>query len=359
MAHSTSPSERVLDLDGTRLKITSYLRQFLEQKAQRALTDGLPTEVPNVLRDFVDAGGKRLRPLLCAAGWQAAGGSGLPEPVVRTAAALELYQAFALIHDDVIDRSATRRSRPAVHRALADRHAKTGADAHVGMSAAILIGNMALTWSDELVTGAGISAARRVSVCEVLDAMREEMHYGQYLDLMASLGSLADVDTSLTVIRYKTAKYTIERPLHAGAALAGAGPALRRSLTRFALPLGEAFQLRDDLLGVMGDPKATGKPVLDDLREGKRTVLLALAVQRADSTQRDVLEGLVGNQSLDEQGALRVVEVLRETQAASAVEQMINERYERSLAALEEAPVPAATADVLRAIASLAVDRES
>ncbi|MER8029706.1 polyprenyl synthetase family protein [Streptomyces bauhiniae] len=315
--------------------------------------------MPTVLGDFIRAGGKRLRPLLCAAGWWAAGGRGLPEVVVRTASALELYQAFALIHDDIIDRSAIRRSQPAVHRALAERHEGRGAGAHLGVSAAILIGDLALTWSDELVTGAGMPLARRVSVCRVIDAMREEMHYGQYLDLMGSLGSLADLERSMRVIRYKTAKYTVERPLHVGAALVGGGAALLRILTRFALPLGEAFQLRDDLLGVIGDPDATGKPVLDDLREGKRTVLLALAAQRADSAGRAVLEQLVGDPALDEEGALRVREVLRDTQAVLTVEEMINERYKKSLAVLDEAPLAAATADALRTIARLAVDRNS
>ncbi|PWG11835.1 polyprenyl synthetase family protein [Streptomyces sp. V2] len=347
------------DLDVVRRKVTTCLEEFLGEKARQASALGAASEVPLTLRQFITAGGKRIRPLLCVMGWQAAGGSGSPETVIRLAAALELYQAFALIHDDVIDQSATRRSQPAVHRALADRYAAARETDHLGVSAAILIGNMALTWSDELVTEADIAPSRRVLVGRVLDAMREEMHYGQYLDLLAPLGALEDQQLPLTVARFKTAKYTVERPLHVGATLAGADTALLGLLSRFALPLGEAFQLRDDLLGVLGDAATTGKPVLDDLREGKRTVLLAIAAQRADPGQRSVLRRWVGDPLLDEEGASAVRSVLKATDAPAAVEKMIAVRYEESLAVLKQARIPSAAASALERIASLSIHRDA
>ncbi|BCJ56501.1 geranylgeranyl pyrophosphate synthase [Actinoplanes sp. NBRC 14428] len=354
----SSPPSTMIDLDEARQQVTEYLLTFLAGKRERARKGALPSEIPATLESFVAAGGKRLRPLLCLAGWQAAGGDGLPEPVLRTAAALELYQAFALIHDDIIDNTDTRRSRPTVHREIAARLGHHDRAAQVGASAALLIGNMALTWSDELYTTAGVPAGRRGAAASVIDVMREEMHYGQYLDLMTALGPITDQRAAMAVIRYKTAKYTVERPLHVGAALAGADAGLLETLSRFALPLGDAFQLRDDLLGIFGDPLLTGKPVSDDLREGKRTVLLAIAARRATATQRDLLESLVGRAGLTEPEARAAREVIAATGAPEIVEAMIAERYRESLTALDDAPRLRARA-TLRKLAMLCVERDS
>jgi geranylgeranyl diphosphate synthase type I len=353
-----APSEP--NMNALRDTITARLVAFLGDKQERAAAQGLVAEVPAVLGDFIAAGGKRIRPLLCVAGWHAAGGSPeVPDAVLRTAVALELYQAFALIHDDVIDNSASRRSQPTVHRALAQRYAHAADPAHLGVSAAILIGNMALTWSDELFTTAEVPAARRVAVGSLIDAMREEMHYGQYLDLLGALGPVEDQLTPMTVVRYKTAKYTVERPLHIGAALAGAPQALLDTLSRFALPLGDAFQLRDDLLGIYGDPDSTGKSVLDDLREGKHTLLVALAAQAADPAQRTLLDTHLGDPDLDEYDARRLREAITATGAPAVVETMIGDRYSEALAVLDDAPISDAATAMLRTLAALCVERRT
>ena len=348
-----------IDLASVRNRVTSLLDAFLENKERQARSEGLPPGPPATLRGFIAAGGKRLRPLVCVLGWQVAGGAGVPDMVARTAAALELYQSFALIHDDVIDNSATRRFQPTVHRALARQYPQASDPRHLGISGAILIGNMALAWSDELITGADLPPGCRAAVGRLIDAMREEMHYGQYLELLATMGPIADHQTPLMVLRYKTALYTIERPLQIGAALAGASAELLTMLGRFALPVGEAFQLRDDLLGVFGDPGLTGKPVLDDLREGKHTVLLALAAQRADAAQSRVLGRLVGDPELSEDGASTIREIFTATQAPAAVEDMIEHRCTAALSVLDSAPISADCAAVLRSVVALAVERES
>ncbi|MCD9193436.1 polyprenyl synthetase family protein [Streptomyces albireticuli] len=349
-----------LDLNTARHQIDTVLDDFLTAKTRTAAARGLPEEVPQALRDFLHAGGKRLRPLLCVVGWHAAGGTGDIAPAIRAAAALELFHAFALIHDDVMDHSATRRGAPTVHRALAGRHPETGGHntAWLGVCGAVLVGDVALAWSDELLHSAH-PPRRHAALRHVIDQMREEVVYGQYLDLLSPLRPAEDLDAALKVIRYKTAKYTVERPLHTGAALAGAGSALRADLSRFALPLGEAFQLRDDLLGTFGDPARTGKPVLDDLREGKHTVLLALATRCATTTQHALLHTMVGDPALDESGAARICEVLEATGARATVETMIATRYEQALAALENTPYPPAVTLALRRIAALATERAS
>ncbi|MFJ4094111.1 polyprenyl synthetase family protein [Kitasatospora sp. NPDC089913] len=351
-----------LDLPIVRAAVEQFLHEFLTAKERTAAQHGLPPTAARSLRSFLDAGGKRLRPLLCAIGWYAAGSRGpLPEAVVRTASALEVFHAFALIHDDVMDRSETRRGRPTVHRAFALRYADRTPDAtaeHLGTGAAILVGDLALCWSDELLHTAGIAADRLEAVRRLSDLMREEVMYGQYLDLLAPTTPAHDIRTPLTVIRYKTAKYTCERPLHIGAALAGAGPTVLRACTAFALPLGEAFQLRDDLLGVFGEPDRTGKSRLDDLREGKRTVLLALTHQRANPSQLETLREFVGCPALTDHDADRVRAVIVETGARDEAERMIRHRHDRAQRTLDRAPFPPSAVQALRHIAHRATHRD-
>ncbi|MFF2021567.1 polyprenyl synthetase family protein [Streptomyces sp. NPDC058171] len=349
-------------LDRARGKIDAALDAFLTDKARAAAGQHLPGEVTALLADFLAAGGKRIRPLLCLTGWQVAGGRGRPLPVVRTAASLEMFHAFCLIHDDVMDRSDVRRGHPTLHRALATRHApgRTAATANrLGASAAVLIGDLALTWSDELLHTAGLSDRQLTRVLPLLDAMRTEVMYGQYLDVTATGTGTVDVSRALAICRYKTAKYTIERPLHIGAALAGAERSLLDALSAFAIPLGEAFQLRDDLLGVFGDPTRTGKPALDDLREGKATVLIALALRHATRAQADRLRPLLGHRGLTHQQAATARSIITATGAVQRVETMITERYGQALTHLRAAPLEATSARLLEEFAGSAVRRSA
>ncbi|MFE0062285.1 polyprenyl synthetase family protein [Streptomyces sp. NPDC059003] len=349
------------DVPGLCRRVDAVFDEFLEDKARTGADGHMPGEVIQVLRDFLIPGGKRLRPMLCVSGWQAGGGSDCPALVIRVAAALEMVHAFALIHDDVMDRSEIRRGRPTIHRALAVHHADLncrGAD-QLGTSGAILVGDLALAWSDELVHTAGLPAERLAAVLSVVDAMRTEVMVGQYLDVTSTPDARAGPGPALTVIRYKTAKYTIERPLHIGALLAGADGSVLDALSGFALPLGDAFQLRDDLLGVFGNPVTTGKPNLDDLREGKCTVLVALALRYADADERDILCSLLGNPALTEDGAERIRSVLHRTGAHTMVEEMLRKRQSAAAHALDQAGFPAETTALLHQVAQRAVMRQS
>ncbi|MEU8353549.1 polyprenyl synthetase family protein [Streptomyces sp. NPDC048845] len=346
-------------LDGVPAAVDAVLEDFLGAKAR---VTGLPClpEVARLLKDFLAGGGKRLRPLLCCCGWRAAGGEELA-PVLPAAASLELFHTFALIHDDLMDRSDTRRGRPTVHRSLAaglrGRAHRVDAE-RFGTNGAVLLGDLAMVWSDELLHTAWPETATPAAR-PVLERMRSEVMYGQYLDLLAGTRFGGGLDGPLTVIRYKTAKYTVERPLQLGAALAGGGRTVLDACSAYGIPLGEAFQLRDDLLGVFGDPAVTGKPCLDDLREGKYTVLLALAVERADRRQQRVLRDLVGDPGLDERGAGAVRAVLTATGAADRVEGMITARRREALLALEHSPFPSAVRGTLRRLATTATVRNA
>ncbi|WP_372405488.1 polyprenyl synthetase family protein [Streptomyces luteireticuli] len=345
----------VLDREAVRRSVDTALADFLAAKARTATSQPQLGYLSGLLQDFM-AGGKRIRPLLCATGWYAVGGGEDPRSVFQVAACLEMFHAFALIHDDVMDNSDTRRGRPTVHRTLAEHSAGRRGEEELerfAHSAAVLLGDLALTWSDELLHEAGLTPVQLGAVLPLLNEMRTELMVGQFLDLDATGGLTDDIEATLNVNRYKTAKYTIERPLHIGAAIAGAGADAMAAFTAFALPLGEAFQLRDDLLGIYGDPGTTGKSRLDDLRAGKNTTLTALALRGADAAQTARLRSSLGNPLLDERGAADVREIFEATGARATVERMIDERHRQALAALEDSPFPFAP-DALAALEEIA-----
>jgi geranylgeranyl diphosphate synthase type I len=348
-----------LDRADLRQRVQKALDAFVAGQLHRL--DGVSEELgplADALTDLV-AGGKRLRPAFCYWAFRGAGGVDSDE-VVAAAASLELFQACALIHDDVMDGSDTRRGQPAVHRRFASLHRAHGWQGDpeaFGCGAAILLGDLALSWSDEMLATSGMPAAVLAPAKRVFDEMRTELMGGQYLDLLEQARGGGSVERALRVARYKSAKYTVERPLHLGAALAGAGPDLLAAYSGFGLPLGEAFQLRDDVLGVFGDPSLTGKPAGDDLREGKRTVLVAMALERASAAQQDVVRRHLGDPHLSEQGVAALREVLTDTGACARVEQLIAELLDDAVAAVRAAPVETAARAVLEDLALAATAR--
>jgi len=314
------------------------------------------------------SGGKRLRAAYCYWGWRAAGGSpGSDRPVVA-GAALEWLQASALVHDDVIDESDTRRGRPAAHRAFAVQHEERsfrGDPLRFGVGAAVLLGDLMLSWADEMFRAAAASAppaATRPPTAAAagtpttatghFDACKSEVVAGQFLDVVAEAAADPTVESAMRVVRFKAAKYTVERPLLIGATLAGADRALGDALSGFGLPVGEAFQLRDDVLGAFGDASVTGKPAGDDLRSGKRTVLLARAYEHADAVQRKLLDAMIGDPALTAGDVDQVRDVLRSTGALAAVEAQIDELHDTALRVLDAAPL--ADDDARKALITLA-----
>ncbi|NBE94014.1 polyprenyl synthetase family protein [Nonomuraea sp. KC401] len=326
----------------------SFTQHHLAARVDRRLSAFLddwraPVSDPGVeaayglLTDFILSGGKRIRPQLCYWGWRGAGGDDCDE-IISAAAALELCHAGLLIHDDIMDGSQLRRGRATVHRNLAELHTGPGAEAF-GQAGGILLGTLSLAWSDALLSSCGAEPPRLRAAHHLFDAMRTEVISGQYLDILGQLRSGASVDEALTMIRYKTAKYTVERPLQIGGALAGASLDLLDSYSDFGLPLGEAFQLRDDMLGTFGTSSETGKSALDDLREGKHTVMYAHAVQHATPAQLAHLRRWHGDPELSEERAAELRQILADTGAPAKVESMIEERVSAAMAALTAAQI--------------------
>jgi geranylgeranyl diphosphate synthase type I len=311
-------------------------------------------------------GGKRLRPAFCVWGYVAA--AGLPgahasaddvAPLLRVAASLDLLHVSALVHDDVMDSSDLRRGQPAAHRQFEGQHAAAGwlGDAATfGRAGAILLGDLLLMWSTELLQRSGMDGAALARATPVAEAMRTEVTCGQYLDIVAQAQPLgADVrlalDEAERVVEYKSARYTVQRPCQLGAALGGGDERLQASLAAYGSAVGRAFQFRDDVLGVFGDSEVTGKPAGDDLREGKRTVLVAHAYAGAGAAGRNLLERRLGDPDLDAAGVADLQAVIVEAGALAAVEAMIEDGYGRALAVLESAEMDD---DGRRGLASLA-----
>jgi geranylgeranyl diphosphate synthase, type I len=348
------------ELSRIRQAVASALEQFLGR--QRAILAAIGDDMLpwlDATRDLL-AGGKRLRPAFCYWGWRSAGAADCTE-ILAAAAALELLHASALVHDDLMDASDTRRGRAAVHRQFANRHEAagyTGSSEQFGAAAAILIGDVLLAWTDELYHGSGLPPRSLLRGRPVLDAMRTEVICGQFLDLVNQVAGDESVASALRVVTYKTAKYTIERPLHLGAALANGRPAVSSALTGYGIPLGIAFQLRDDVLGMFGDPQQTGKPVSGDLREGKRTVLIALARERASDAQAALIDRRLGDRSLTEQQAAEVRAVIADTGALAECEALIAANVKEAVAALDGAPIAADARSALAELAVTATDRE-
>ena len=306
------------------------------------------------------SGGKRLRPAFCYWGWRAAASEAdllaHHDAALEASVGLEFLQACALIHDDVMDGSDTRRGLPAAHRVFETMHAKdhwVGSAPMFGIGAAILLGDLCLSWADQVFLASPMPRSALERAKPLFDIMRTELMAGQYLDLLEQARSNTSIDRAKTVVRYKSAKYTIERPLHLGGALAGASDAVMQSYSDYGLALGEAFQLRDDILGVFGDPKETGKPAGDDIREGKRTVMVALAFASASPAEQATLTSLLGKQDLNANDVAIAREIFTHTGALAQTESLIEAGISASYAALETAAIStegrSALADLIEA----------
>jgi geranylgeranyl diphosphate synthase, type I len=355
----SSSSTGPLDREDLRQRVQKSLNAFVAH--QQHVLDAVSEELSPLTDAVADLlhGGKRLRPAFCYWGFRGAGGTDSDE-LVTAAAALELFQACAIVHDDVMDGSDTRRGQPAVHRRFSALHRTeqwSGDPEGFGTGAAILLGDLCLSWSDQMLSTCGLPAAALRAGRAVYDEMRTELMGGQYLDLLEQARGGGSVERALRVARYKSAKYTIEKPLHLGAVLAGAGQDVLDGYSGYGLPLGEAFQLRDDVLGVFGDPSQTGKPAGDDLREGKRTALIALALESASPAQSAAVRRHLGDPHLSEDGVATLRTVLCDTGALARVEQMVDVLMSDALEALAAAPVSEPAREVLHELAVAATAR--
>ncbi len=365
LSPKAAPAAATVELTGA---ITEELRRYLhDRRAQSAYisSEGADFDVLiAALEDFVLSGGKRLRPAFAYWGWRAVASGEPDSEALLLFSALELLHACALLHDDVIDDSSTRRGRPTTHVRFAALHRDRGwrgSPERFGTSAAILVGDLALAWADDIVAGLELDPDARRRIRRVWADIRTEVLGGQYLDIVAEASAAESIASAMNVDTYKTACYTVARPLQLGVAAAADRPEVQAAFAEFGTDLGVAFQLRDDVLGVFGDPEVTGKPSGDDLRSGKRTVLLAEAMELAeklDPLAANLLRTSIGARLSDAQvGELR--EIIESVGALAAAEQRIAALTERALATLAAAPINAVAKAGLAELARMATNRSA
>jgi geranylgeranyl diphosphate synthase type I len=285
--------------------------------------------------------------------------------VLSVVSSLELVQASALAHDDLIDDSAVRRGSPTLHTAFSERHSRlgwSGPPERFGLAAAVLIGDLAMAWADDMLLESGLDTAALRRVREPWHAMRTEMLAGQFLDVSTQASGDESAQAALRIDALKTAAYTVARPLQVGGAIGGASEELLAAYRDFGSDIGVAFQLRDDLLGVFGDPAVTGKPAGDDLREGKRTLLLALGLRAADDLGRHAdarrLRDGIGRADLDAREVAELSALLADLGAKTAVEDRIGELTGSALRTLKAAPIAEPAASRLAELAISVTERE-
>jgi geranylgeranyl diphosphate synthase type I len=332
------------------------LAAFLDAKG--AALRGLPVDLSRAhaaLRDYVLRGGKRLRGALVLLGHQAAGGR--REDVLRPSLGVELLHAYLLIHDDFMDRDEVRRGGPTLHITFAAQSPGGAAAVHLGGSLAILAGSLCEAWALELVLEAQVAPARALAAARHLAPALADVTVGQMLDLAAPQGPELPAAGVLRIEQLKTGSYTFELPLVLGALLAGASPELLAALRAYALPLGQAFQIADDLLGVFGAPEVTGKSSANDLREGKRTLLIARALERASPSDAAALRDGLGKPDMSDAEAEALRAILRRSGAEQAARKEAEQLCGEATRALEGGPIPAAIAAELRAIADYTIRR--
>ena len=338
--------------------VDEALRGFLDERLEELV--GLDPALEPVgleIAGLVRSGGKRLRPAFVYWGHRATGADH-DSGVFGPAAAVELLHTFALIHDDIMDRSSERRGRPAVHAALASTHRReglTGDAGWFGVGGGILAGDLAFVWADQMLDEAGLPPAALDRARAVFTTLRVEVMAGQYLDLRLAGHLDAAEAESRRVALLKSGRYTVTRPLQLGAAIGGSHDLLDASLRAYGDAVGLAFQVRDDVLGLFGDPARTGKGALEDLREGKRTVLMLRAMELAGASERRVLAAALGNPELDEHGADRARQIVVDSGALASVERLLDAQQDQAHRAVAAVAEPAASA--LRALADLAVRR--
>ncbi len=348
-------------------QVSQRLGRFVAEQRDAAASTG------PISRQLFDAaamtltGGKRLRAQFCHTGWVAAGGAPLADEAIAVATSLEIFQAAALVHDDLIDHSDTRRGRPSAHRGLETAHRDaswSGNSADFGVSGAILLGDLLVAWSDDLLEEAIVDHPHARLVRAEYARMRRDVTLGQFLDVAQESAWVTQpdgehADRALEIASLKSARYSVEQPLIIGAALAGATDAQRASLRTFGHHIGIAFQLRDDVLGVFGDTAQTGKPAGDDIREGKRTLLVAYTREQLSPDAKDRFDEALGDRDLSTDEVRHMQNEMTTSGALARVEALISENATAALDELASAPLLESALDDLAQLAEAAINRSA
>ena len=343
--------------DDVRTAVRAHLSEFVALECRTDLGAAKVDVAGEILSGFVD-GGKYVRSTFMYLGWLC--GAGEDDSALRASASLELFHAFALMQDDVMDESDLRRGRPAAHVMFSRwhrDHVLTGASDRFGESAAVLLGDLCLVWASKMLRESGISADALVRVWPRYDDMRIELAIGQFADLVNDAHAFPTLDDVLDVLRRKSGNYTVRRPLEIGAAMSGCAPEVIDALGGYGAAIGEAFQLRDDLLGVFGSPTLTGKSVGTDLEAQKATSVVVAAHRLAGAALRRQLSELMSTSQLSPADTERWRSLITASGAVQWIEQLIDERLTRALRCLDPVEIPEKTRAALEDMAVICTER--
>lgn len=342
---------------GVRRTVLTHVAEFVANRCAAELYEAGVEVAGDILLNFL-TGGKCLRSTFMYLGWLC--GASDSDEALYASASLELLHAFALLQDDVMDDSSSRRGRPAAHIQFSDWHQKrglSGAPRRFGDSAAILLGDLCLIWAEQMLRESGVGHRRLQHALPRYDAMRTELALGQFADLASDVRDLPSMGVVLEVARRKSGNYTVRRPLEIGAAMSGCGDRTLAGLGRYGTGIGEAFQLRDDLLGVFGSEATTGKPSGRDLVERKATSVVIAAHQLADAPTRRQLTDLMNDGELDDTAIDRWRTLIVTTGAVQWIEDLISDRVTSARDALDELPLDESVRAALAAMADLCTER--
>ncbi len=342
---------------GLRRTVLTQVARFVADRCAAELDEAGVEVAGDILLDFL-AGGKCLRSTFMYLGWLSNAADS--DEALCASASLELLHAFALLQDDVMDDSPWRRGRPAAHIQFGDWHRKrrlSGSPQRFGDSAAILLGDLCLIWAEQMLRESGVEHRRLQLALPRYDAMRTELALGQFADLASDVRDLPSMAVVLEVARRKSGNYTVRRPLEIGAAMSGCSDRTLLGLGRYGTSVGEAFQLRDDLLGVFGSEAVTGKPSGGDLLEHKATSVVIAAHQLADAPTRRQLTDLMNEGELDDTAIDRWRALIVTTGAVQWIEDLISERVTSALDALDEVRLDESVRAALTNMAAVCTER--
>ncbi|MCX2932484.1 polyprenyl synthetase family protein [Mycobacterium sp. CVI_P3] len=365
LSESASPSNAHLPLvdhfdswrTDLRERIRTRVTEFMADRCADTLEECGVDTAGEMLLEFV-SGGKCLRSTFMYLGWLCAAPP--DNSALSASASLELVHAFALLQDDVMDDSPSRRGRPAAHVQLADWHAArglAGSSRRFGESAAVLLGDLCLIWAERLLRESGLGADQLDRAWPRYDAMRTELAAGQFMDLALDIRKSPTLESVLRMARMKSGNYTVRRPLEIGAAMAGCDTAMLTRIGQYGLAVGEAFQLRDDILGTFGSPAETGKPTSGDLLERKATSVMVAAQQMAGPSIRDQFDELINSEHLDDADLERWRRLILATGAVQRIEGLIAQRVQSAQEALDGSGIAETTRAALLEMASICTCR--
>jgi geranylgeranyl diphosphate synthase type I len=339
------------------LEIAQYLDQVIKEARG---VDAFMTDVITHFKKTILAGGKRIRPIMMYWGYIAAGGKNEQE-IIKTSISLELIHAFLLIHDDIIDRDDIRHGQKTIHATYRDHYNKffSGDDGeHFGTAVAIVSGDFVYSLGNQVIFSSAFSSDVIVKALNKMQEIVGLTCVGEIQDVYMSYGYNVSEEKIIAMYENKTAKYTFDGPLKLGAIMAGADDALCDKLSAFAIPLGIAFQIRDDILGVFGDAKKTGKPVGSDIAEGKMTLMVHRAISLADRKQKKELKRLLGKKDITNKEIAIFQKILHDTGAMKSIDEQMKILINQSQKALDNITMHTGAKEFLSTLTQHLYDRE-